>query len=74
MDAVFRTPLTSNEVKDKARSFGADIVGIADGKVMDQFPPDPDNPRRPCDVTDYDGGRAIVIGKRLLSGPTMKSP
>ena len=70
MDAVFRTPLTPDQVKEKAKSFGADIVGIADGRIMDEFPPDPKNPRRPKDVTDYDGGRAIVLGKRLLSGPT----
>jgi len=70
MDPIFRAPLTAEDVKAKARLFGADIAGIADGKVMDEFPPDPDNPRRPADVTEYDGGRAIVLGKRLLSGPT----
>ncbi|MBT3789534.1 MAG: hypothetical protein HN725_04030 [Alphaproteobacteria bacterium] len=70
MDAVFKAPLTPDQIKDQAKSFGADIVGIADGKVMNEFPPDPANPRRPSDVTDYDGGRAIVLGKRLLSGPT----
>lgn len=70
MDTVYRAPLTSEEVKAKAKTFGADIVGIANGKSLDEFPPDPDHPRRPSDVTDYDGGRAIVLGKRLLSGPT----
>ena len=70
MDPIFRAPLTAEDVKAKAKLFGADIAGIADGKVMDEFPPDPDNPRRPADVTEYDGGRAIVLGKRLLSGPT----
>ncbi|MCS5606029.1 MAG: hypothetical protein NZ936_10615, partial [Alphaproteobacteria bacterium] len=70
MDPVFRVPLTADDVKAQAKAFGADIVGIADGEVMDKFPPDPDHPRRPSDVTDYDGGRAIVLGKRLLSGPT----
>jgi len=70
VDPVFRVPLTADDVKAQAKAFGADIVGIADGEVMDKFPPDPDHPRRPSDVTDYDGGRAIVLGKRLLSGPT----
>ncbi len=70
MEAVFRRPLTAAEVKAQAKAFGADIVGIADGRVMDEFPPDPARPRRPKDVTDYDGGRAIVLGKRLLAGPT----
>ena len=62
MDPVFRVPLTADDVKAQAKAFGADIVGIADGEVMDKFPPDPDQPRRPSDVTDYDGGRAIVLG------------
>jgi len=70
LDPVFRAPLIADDVKDRAKFFGADIVGIADGAIMDKFPPDPDHPRRPSDVTDYDASRAIVLGKRLLSGPT----
>ena len=52
MDKVFRAPLTAAEVKAQAKAFGADIVGIADGRLMDEFPPDPARPRRPRDVTD----------------------
>ena len=70
MDFVYQQPITAADIKAQAKSFGADIVGIADGRVMDEFPPDPDMPRRPMDVTDYDGGRAIVLGKKLLAGPT----
>ena len=37
---------------------------------MDEHPPDPDYPRRPCDITDHDGDRVIVLAKRLTSGTT----
>ena len=70
MVAIYRTPLTAAAIKDKARALGADLVGIADGGVMDAHPPDPDDPRRPCDITDYDGGRVIVLAKRLSGGAT----
>lgn len=70
MVAVFQSPVTADEIKDKAKALGADIVGIADGAVMNENPPDPDDPRRPSDITDHDAGRVIVIGKRLNSGTT----
>lgn len=70
MVAVFQSPVTADEVKDKAKALGADIVGIADGAVMNENPPDPADPRRPSDITDHDAGRVIVIGKRLNSGTT----
>jgi ferredoxin len=68
MVTVFREPLTADEVKAKARALGADLVGIADGKVMDAHPPDPADPRRPSDISDYDADRVMVLGKRILSG------
>ncbi len=68
MVAVFQAPLTADAVKEKARQLGADLVGIADGKVMDENPPDPDNPRRPSDITDYDADRVIVLAKRYSAG------
>ncbi|TDI54323.1 MAG: hypothetical protein E2O93_09245 [Alphaproteobacteria bacterium] len=70
MVTVFQEPLTADEVKAKARALGADLVGIADGKVMDDNPPDPADPRRPSDITDYDADRVIVLAKRYLSGTT----
>jgi len=70
MVTAFQTPLTGEDIKAKALDFGVDLVGIADGKVMDEYPPDPADPRRPCDITDHDGDRVIVLAKRLTSGTT----
>jgi epoxyqueuosine reductase QueG len=70
MVSVFQSPVTAEEVKAKAKALGADIVGIADGAVMNENPPDPKDPRRPADITDHDADRVIVIGKRLNSGTT----
>lgn len=70
MVAVFQSPVTAEEIKAKAKALGADIVGIADGAAMNENPPDPKDPRRPSDITDYDADRVIVVGKRLNSGTT----
>ncbi len=70
MVAIFREPLTAAQVKAKAIALGADLAGIADGRVMDDHPPDPADPRRPSDITDYDAGRVIVLAKRLFAGTT----
>ena len=68
MVAVFREPLTAEAIKQKARALGADLVGIADGAVLEANPPDPANPQRPSDITAHDGGRVIVLAKRLSRG------
>ena len=70
MVAVFQEKITAEEIKAKAKSFGADIVGIADSAEINANPPDPADPRIPSDISDYDAGRVIVIGKRLSSGVT----
>jgi epoxyqueuosine reductase QueG len=70
MVAIFKTKITAAEVKAKAKALGADLVGIADGKLMDANPPDPADPQRPSNITDYDGDRVIVLAKRLNSGTT----
>ena len=70
MVAVFQNPITAEDIKAKARALGADLVGIADGQVMNDNPPDPKDPRRPSDITDYDADRVIVLAKRLNSGTT----
>ena len=68
MVAVFQTPIDADAIKAKARALGADLVGIADGKVMDEHPPDPRDPRRPSDISDYDADRVIVLAKKYSSG------
>jgi epoxyqueuosine reductase QueG len=70
MVAIFQRTLTAAEVKAKAREFGADLVGIADGAVMNANPPDPKNPRRPSDITEHDSGRVIVLAKKVSGGVT----
>jgi len=59
------TSLTAEAVKSKAKELGADLVGIADGAIMDQYPPDPDYPRTPSHITAIDGARVIVLAKRI---------
>jgi epoxyqueuosine reductase QueG len=70
MVAVFQEPITAEEIKAKAKSFGADLVGIADSAEINAHPPDPADPRVPADISDYDAGRVIVLGKRLSTGVT----
>ncbi len=60
--------LTSALVKAKVKEFGADLVGIADGKVLDAHPPDPKHPQTPSLVTQRDSASVIVLAKRHLSG------
>src|SRR4029077_20873179 len=68
MVAIFKTPLVAEDIKAKARALGADLVGIADGAALERNPPDPQNPLRPSDITELDGGRVIVLAKRLSRG------
>ncbi|MFN0163366.1 MAG: hypothetical protein ACKVQQ_19235 [Burkholderiales bacterium] len=70
MVAIVKTPLTAATVKARARELGADLVGIADGAALEQNPPDPVDPRRPSDITELDGGRVIVLAKKVSAGVT----
>lgn len=70
MVAVFKEPLSADDIKNKVRELGANLVGIADGQIMNDNPPDPADPRRPSDISDYDAGRVIIIAKRLNTGTT----
>src|SRR3954468_22166339 len=70
MVEVFKQPITAAEIKAKARALGADLVGIADGAALEANPPDPARPQRPSDITELDGGRVIVLAKRLSRGVT----
>jgi epoxyqueuosine reductase QueG len=52
-----KAPLSSSQVKTKALSLGADLVGIADGAAIDA-----------SHITEHDAGRVIVLAKRLNEG------
>ena len=54
---IFKRPLSSQEIKQKARELGADLVGIADGKNVDT-----------SHITDHDGARVIVLATRVQAG------
>ncbi|MCS6925405.1 MAG: hypothetical protein NZ578_05830 [Candidatus Binatia bacterium] len=60
--------LTAAIVKAKAKEFGADLVGIADGRVLDAHPPDPKHPQTPSLVTRRDNKSVIVLAKHTLLG------
>ena len=60
--------LTSTLVKSKAKEFGADLVGIASGAVLDAHPPDPRHPQTPTLVSPHDNQSVIVMAKRHLMG------
>ena len=49
--------LSASDVKNKALSLGADLVGIADGAAIDA-----------SHITELDAGRVIVLAKRLNEG------
>lgn len=74
MPAMFKKPLTAAEIKAKARELGADLVGIASGAELDAHPPDPEDPKRPSDITELDSGRVIVLARRLNHGVTRILP
>ena len=69
MVSAFQSPVTAALIKEKARELGCDLVGIADGAVLEENPP-PEFPKKPSDITDYDGGKVIVLAKRYTSGTT----
>lgn len=65
---VLHEVVTAAEIKARALQLGADLVGIADGEAMNLHPPDPEQPRRPIDITDLDYKRVIVLAKHLSNG------
>lgn len=67
---MFQEAITSDDLKQKALSLGVDLVGVADGKIMDQHPPNPAHPKTPSDISDHDAARCIVIAKRYSVGTT----
>lgn len=59
--------MTSNEVKELAKHFGADLVGIASAGMLNAFPPDPLWPQTPERISPYCKS-VIVIANRIPAG------
>ena len=53
----FKRKISSQDIKNKAKELGADLVGIADGTTIDA-----------SHITELDSGRVIVLAKRLNDG------
>jgi epoxyqueuosine reductase len=70
MIQAFREPISANAIKERAKALGADLVGIADGAIIDQFPPDVAGALTPRQVTSHDGGRVIVLARHYGLGTT----
>jgi epoxyqueuosine reductase QueG len=49
------------EVKALAKSYGADIVGIASAKVLNAFPPDPQWPQTPERISPYVKSVIVIV-------------
>ena len=45
--------LHASEVKELAKKFGADLVGIASAQTLNAFPPDPRWPQTPDRISRY---------------------
>jgi ferredoxin len=61
------TTLDAARIKQLARDFGADLVGIAAAKTLNAFPPDPLFPQTPERISPYVKS-VIVIAKRIPVG------
>jgi epoxyqueuosine reductase QueG len=60
--------LDAAAVKAKAKTLGADLVGIARGDVLDRHPPDPSRPQTPGRITADDSRSVVVLARKLLTG------
>ncbi len=50
---------TAADVKEAAKSFGADLVGIASAEMLNAFPPDPSVPQTPDRISP--AVRSVVV-------------
>jgi ferredoxin len=53
--------MDAQEVKDLAKSFGADLVGIASAKILNAFPPDPLYPQTPDRISPHTKSVIAII-------------
>jgi epoxyqueuosine reductase len=59
--------ISAADIKSRAIELGVDLVGIADGDLMNQNHPE-GAACRPIDITELDYKRVIVLGKHLSCG------
>ncbi len=59
--------LTAEAIKQKARELGADAVGIASAATLNAFPPDPEYPQIPANISP-EIRSVIAIVKRIPAG------
>ena len=59
--------MESQEVKDLAKSCGADLVGIASAEILNAFPPDPLYPQTPERISPHTKS-VIAIAQRIPVG------
>jgi epoxyqueuosine reductase len=64
---VVREAISAADIKARAIELGADLVGIADGELMNQNHPEGAT-CRPIDITELDYKRVIVLAKHLSNG------
>jgi ferredoxin len=67
MIEVVRESVSAADIKARALELGADLVGIADGEIMNAHKPDAAG-CSPIDITALDYKRVIVLGKHLSNG------
>ena len=68
MSKIFQANLTTEQIKAMAITLGADLAGIADGKLLDEFPPTQAQFGRPSAITECDADRVIVLARRVNCG------
>ncbi len=59
--------LEADLVKDKAKAFGADLVGIVGTDTLNAFPPDPEWPQTPERISPH-ARSVVVVAKRIPVG------
>ena len=67
MIQVSAAVMNTQEVKDLAKSFGADLVGVASAETLNAFPPDPLFPQTPERISPHVKS-VIVIIQRIPVG------
>ena len=59
--------LDASTVKERARAFGADLVGVVSADTLNRFPPDPKWPQTPERISEHVRS-VVVVAKRIPVG------